>query len=145
MCGNVLIASRPHWGSTSGERPGATEGWIQAVDNVRLRALAAGDAQGNGNVNPFDILALITAQKFNVTGGDTTWAEGDFNQDGVFNPFDLLAMISSLDGEFPKTFAADASASGQAGGDISAVPEPGSFSLCVFGILGLLVYHWRKR
>ena len=42
----------------NGDHGDADGGWIQAVDNVRIRALAAGDAQGDGDVDPFDLAVL---------------------------------------------------------------------------------------
>ena len=81
-----------------------TFGWTPAVDNVRLRALAAGDTDANGAVDSSDIVALVVADKFAKGPGDVSWAQGDFNGDDEFGSGDLIAVLVGLDGEFPKTF-----------------------------------------
>lgn len=84
---------------------GADEGWITAVDNVRIRALAAGDAQGDGDVDPFDLTVLLGANTFGKGNVDATWQQGDFDNDGDFDATDVIAILQALAGEFPKTFA----------------------------------------
>jgi len=78
-----------------------TFGWTPSVDNVRLRALAPGDADANGTVDMDDLLTLLAANKFNQGIDDVTWAQGDFNADDQFNTGDLLAMLAFLSGQFP--------------------------------------------
>ena len=43
----------------------ADKGWISAIDNVRLRALAPGDPDANGVVEVKNLLQLLGGQKYN--------------------------------------------------------------------------------
>ena len=72
------------------------KGWISAIDNFQLRALAPGDADGNGIVAVQDLVLLLQGNQFNSGPNDVTWAQGDFNGDDQFNIFDLVATLSFL-------------------------------------------------
>jgi len=107
------------------------DGWISAVDNVRLRALAPGDADANGIVDVDDLLTLLAANKFNQGVADVTWAQGDFNADDQFNTSDLLAMLAFLSGQFPSDpYASEAS---DAVADVIVNSETGEVTIDLAG------------
>lgn len=85
-------------------------------------ALLAGDANGDGTVNPTDLAALT----LNWLGTDKVWTEGDFNFDGNVNPTDLadltLNWLQSLPSSPAPVFA----------------PEPGSIALLALGGAAIL-------
>ncbi|MEA2062160.1 MAG: cohesin domain-containing protein [Gemmatimonadota bacterium] len=61
---------------------------------ITAAAVIPGDANGDGNVNIFDLLGLLQ-----VLSGSAEPAHGsDANEDGVVNIFDLLALLSLLTG-----------------------------------------------
>jgi len=110
------------------------KGWISAVDNVRLRALAPGDADANGIVDVDDLLTLLAANKFNQGVDGVTWAQGDFNADDQFNTGDLLAMLSFLSGQFPSDpYASEAGAAVDAVADVIVNSETGEVTVNLAG------------
>jgi len=109
-------------------------GWTPAVDNVRLRALAPGDADANGVVDVADLLQLLGGQKFNKGVDGVTWAQGDFNADDQFNTGDLLAMLSFLSGTFPSDpYASEAGGASDAVADIIVNSETGEVTVDLAG------------
>jgi len=109
-------------------------GWISAVDNVRLRALAPGDADANGVVDVADLLQLLGGQKFNKGVDGVTWEQGDFNADDQFNTGDLLAMLSFLSGTFPSDpYASEAGGASDAVADIIVNSETGEVTVDLAG------------
>jgi len=117
---------------------GATDddanGWMPAIDNVRLRALAPGDADANGVVDVADLLQLLGGQKFNQGVDGVTWEQGDFNADDQFNTGDLLAMLSFLSGTFPSDpYASEAGGASDAVADIIVNSETGEVTVDLAG------------
>jgi len=113
---------------------GDANGWISAVDNVRLRALAPGDADANGVVDVADLLTLLGGQKFNQGVDGVTWEQGDFNADDQFNTGDLLAMLSFLSGTFPSDpYASEAGGASDAVADIIVNSETGEVTVDLAG------------
>jgi len=109
-------------------------GWIAAIDNVRFRALAPGDADANGVVDVADLLQLLGGQKFNQGVADVTWEQGDFNADDQFNTGDLLAMLSFLSGTFPSDpYASEAGGASDAVADIIVNSETGEVTVDLAG------------
>ena len=62
-----------------------------AGGTLTISEFAEGDVSGDGNVNIFDLLALLGALK-----GETTTGPSDVNGDGNLNIFDLLALLQLL-------------------------------------------------
>jgi len=109
-------------------------GWFSAVDNVRFRALAPGDADANGVVDVADLLQLLGGQKFNQGVDGVTWEQGDFNADDQFNTGDLLAMLSFLSGTFPSDpYASEAGGANDAVADIIVNSETGEVTVDLAG------------
>jgi len=126
----VLIKFDANWGGDDN----ADGGWITAIDNVRLRALAPGDADANGVVDVADLLTLLGGQKFNQGVADVTWAQGDFNADDQFDTGDLLAMLSFLSGTFPSDpYASEAGASNDAVADVIVNSATGEVTVDLAG------------
>jgi hypothetical protein len=94
-------------------------GYALAADGSAIVAFAAaGDADMNGEVNVFDLVAINGSAAYG-SGRASVWSTGDFNYDGVTNVFDLVATSGT------NTF-------GRGGyrpapvlvGGVAAVPEP---------------------
>ena len=120
-----------NWNGTTDDGP---NGWISAVDNVRLRALAPGDADASGTVDVADLLQLLGGQKFNQGVDGVTWEQGDFNADDQFDTGDLLAMLSFLSGTFPsEPYASEAGASSDAVADVIVNSETGEVTVDLAG------------
>jgi hypothetical protein len=130
-----LIAGRNGgaWNGTAGIMTSAAAGGTRAVGYVinpngsaRVSFAAAGDVDLGGTVDVFDLVAINSGGAYG-SGGTSNWSKGDFNYDGVTNVFDLVAINGGgaygRGNYFP---AAPAAAGGLA---VTAVPEPGSFSL----------------
>jgi hypothetical protein len=80
---------------------------IRAIRDDSLEATvflpAPGDADGNRDVNGFDIQAILSANKFGKPL-PAIWTEGDFTGDGFVNGFDIQAILSAnLLGKGPYT------------------------------------------
>jgi len=113
---------------------GGPNGWFSAVDNVRFRALAPGDADANGVVDVADLLTLLGGQKFNQGVDGVTWEQGDFNADDQFNTGDLLAMLAFLSGTFPSNpYASEASGASDAVADVIVNSETGEVTVDLAG------------
>jgi len=111
-----------------------TFGWTPSVDNVRLRALAPGDADANGVVDTDDLLTLLAANKFNQGVDGVTWAQGDFNADDQFNTGDLLTMLAFLSGQFPSDpYASEAGSLIDAVADVIVNSETGEVTVDLAG------------
>jgi hypothetical protein len=91
-----------------------------------------GDFNLDGVVNSLDY-AIWAGNVF--TG--STWQQGDANGDGVVNGLDRDLWYSHLG--LPPLAAALPAAG------VTPVPEPGTLALLVAGLIGLLVYAWRRR
>jgi len=118
----------------NGATDGGANGWMSAIDNVRLRALAPGDADANGVVDVADLLQLLGGQKFNQGVDGVTWEQGDFNADDQFNTSDLLSMLSFLSGTFPSApYASAAGASSDAVADVIVNSETGEVTVDLAG------------
>jgi len=127
----VQINFNSNWNGATGD---GANGWFSAVDNVRLRALAPGDADANGVVDVADLLQLLGAQKFNQGIDGVTWEQGDFNADDQFNTGDLLAMLSFLSGTFPSDpYASEAGGASDAVADIIVNSETGEVTVDLAG------------
>jgi len=127
----VQINFNSNW---NGATDSGANGWFSAVDNVRLRALAPGDADANGVVDVADLLQLLGGQKFNQGVDGVTWEQGDFNADDQFNTGDLLAMLSFLSGTFPSDpYASEAGGANDAVADIIVNSETGEVTVDLAG------------
>ncbi len=103
-----------------------------ATDQVKVMATYPGDFNLDGVVNSLDY-AIWAGNVF--TG--STWQQGDANGDGVVNGLDRDLWYSHLG--LPPLAAALPAAG------VTPVPEPGTLALLVAGLIGLLVYAWRRR
>jgi autotransporter-associated beta strand protein len=59
--------------------------------SAKVTFAAPGDADLNGKVDVFDLVAINTSSRFG-RGTQATWNQGDFNYDGVANVFDLVKV-----------------------------------------------------
>ena len=73
---------------------GANLGYVYGLDNFEFRVVAAGDANGDGEFNQLDIIAVLQTDKY-LTGEPATFAEGDFTGDGVFDQNDVVAALQT--------------------------------------------------
>jgi len=127
----VQVNFNSNWNGTTDD---GANGWFSAVDNVRLRALAPGDADANGVVDVADLLTLLGGQKFNKGVDGVTWEQGDFNADDQFNTGDLLSMLAFLSGQFPSDpYASEAGAIGDTVADVIVNSETGEVTVDLAG------------
>jgi len=113
---------------------GNTADTIVGLDNVVVRAVAPGDADGNGVVDVADLLTLLGGQKFNQGVSNVTWGQGDFNGDDQFNTVDLLTMLSFLRGQFPSApYASEAGGSSDSVADVIVNSETGEITVDLAG------------
>ena len=77
-----------------GQNLEAGVGYIWGLDNVQLQFLAAGDANGDGRVDPLDIVSAAQADTY-LTGQRATWSQGDWTGDGLFDQADIVAVLQS--------------------------------------------------
>lgn len=81
----------------------APSGWIFGLDNVALRTLTHGDANGDGRVDAADLNMLA----LNWRSTDKTWALGDFTGDGLVNAADLNLLALNWQSGVEAQAAAD--------------------------------------
>jgi len=106
--------------------------------DVGLFQAAAGDVDGNREINNSDLQQILGANSFNHPG-DWGWPQGDFNCDGLVNNTDLqLILATGLFGTGPYAASAD----GMPDGSPISVPEPGTLLMLACGLIGL---WWRRR
>jgi hypothetical protein len=91
-----------------------------AIDNVRLIALAPGDANGDLTIDVVDLGILATY--YGITTG-AKWQGGDFNGDGKVDVIDLGLLASA----YGTTYA-----------DSTVIPEPMSLMLLSIGATAVL-------
>jgi Dockerin type I domain/PEP-CTERM motif len=103
----------------------ATLGHTNAGDVVYTDVLA-GDANGDGTVNIFDI--NLISSNWNTAG-----PAGDANYDGAVNIFDVNYVSAHWNNTLP------------GGGSATAVPEPASYVLLSLGALAALARFPRRR
>jgi len=94
-------------------------GYAVAADGSAIVAFAAaGDADMNGEVNVFDLVAINGSAAYG-SGAASVWSTGDFKYDSVTNVFDLVATSGTNTfgrGNYRPASAPD--------GGAAAVPEP---------------------
>jgi hypothetical protein len=91
-----------------------------------------GDADLNGEFKSDDFVLVFQAGKYR-TGEYAGWAEGDWNGDGIFDSSDFaIAFIESC---------YEGMDCGYLSPSLVAVPEPGTWLLCLMGMTLL----WRRR
>ena len=96
------------------------EMWVNELANTYM-----GDSNFDGQFNSSDFVTVFGAAKYE-SGQAATWGEGDWNGDGLFNSTDFVAAFSG--GGYEK---------GERAGGLQTVPEPSSFALILFGMIGL--------
>ena len=101
--------------------------WMTSASELALD----GDADRNGTVNGGDL--NIVLENYNRTGMD--WSHGDFNGDGTVNGGDLNAVLAN----YNKSLSVSGSSV------VAAVPEPSGFWLAMTGLMGSLLWTWRKH
>ncbi len=86
------------WNGTAGitsaaaATPGRAIGSAPAADGgIVVAATAVGDADLDGRVNVFDLVAIAAAGR-SGSGREATWSQGDFDYDGLATTFDLIAI-----------------------------------------------------
>ena len=109
-------------GATLGGTP------FEGADSIRL--LPPGDANNDQIVNAADY--TIWASGFGTPSPDLS--DGDFNEDHKVDASDYTMWANNV--------GTDLSAPGSAA---TAVPEPSTFVLSAFGLIGLLAYRWQRR
>ena len=84
-----------------------------------------GDANLDGEFNSLDIVSLLQAGEYeDGLWRNSTWSTGDWNADGEFDRADLiLALQDGGYGQGPRAALA------------AAVPEPGTWTLAVIGLV----------
>jgi outer membrane protein assembly factor BamB len=117
--------------------------------------LRAGDADQNLQFDQLDLVKVQVAAKY-LTGQPATWGEGDWDSapggergnppqgNGKFDQFDIIAAQQAgiyLTGPYGPLEQTGQ----QGGGQTSAVPEPSSVLLALFGLAGLLTSLRARR
>ncbi len=103
---------------------------------VNLFQAAAGDTNGDRQVNNTDLQEILGAGSFG-TGDGWGWAQGDFNGDLAVNNGDLQLILAT------GFFGAGPYAAVAAEGGAVVVPEPAAPLLLLSG--GALLLWWRRR
>jgi hypothetical protein len=122
--------------------------FLQSVDyagtttDVHVRQAAAGDTNGDGEVDNTDLQLILAGNKFdNTASGPADWTLGDFNGDAEVTNADLqLILRTGFFGTGPYTAAAPDALDG----GLAVVPEPGTLVLLACGLIGLSLW-WRRR
>jgi hypothetical protein len=127
--GDSGIFSQVCGGGGNSELPPNVPGMLTSMPATILRHVLVGDANLDGTVNISDLSKVLT----NYDKTDMQWADGDFNNDGTVNIADLSNVLTNYD----KTAAAAAGP--------TAVPEPGTLSLCSAMLASLLALVGRRR
>jgi len=108
---------------------------------VEVFQAAAGDVDGDREINNADLQQILGANSFN-NPGQWNWTQGDFDGDTDVDNADLqMILATGLFGSGP--YAADARDGCDCGQVV--VPEQGTLLLAAMGILSLLSAGWRKR
>ncbi len=103
---------------------GDVEIWVRD-----LRKTWVGDANVDGEFNTKDLVDVLTIGKYE-TGAFAVWSEGDWDADGKFGTSDFVAAL--IDGGYDL---------GERN-DVTAVPEPGAWVLC---LVASVLYLWGTR
>ena len=86
------------WPDESGQLPIS---WIAAAPSPGVTAFAGprlpGDANGDGQMDPLDIVQVLQAGKY-LADEAATWGEGDWTGDGRFDPRDIVWALQKGDG-----------------------------------------------
>ena len=110
---------------------------IHSFEDLGYTVLA-GDANYDGTINGADLNIVLA--NYNKTGMD--WAHGDFNGDGTVDGTDLNSLLANYNQNtgLYGTF-------GPSGGSslTLAVPEPGTLSALVLGVVSVLAWAARRK
>ena len=109
---------------------GTLNGETQAFLLTPTPWLHPGDANGDGRVDINDLTIVLA--HYGQTG--ESWSTGEFTGSGTVDINDLTIVLANY----------GYSTSGS-GASLAAVPEPGALAMLGAGLVGLLVWAWRKR
>jgi autotransporter-associated beta strand protein len=135
---------------------GSTFGGQSPVDgDILVKYTYYGDANLDGTVNSVDYTRLDAAYladaaylKNNPKGANqplTGWYNGDFNYDGSVNGSDYTLIDNAYINQGSQISSQIASVTSQIAAPSSAVPEPGTASLALLAVAGLLGRRSRGR
>jgi hypothetical protein len=103
---------------------------FEYMPSVILQPILAGDANGDGKVDINDLTIVLA--HYGQTG--MTWSQGEFTGDGTVDINDLTIVLAHYGQSL-----------GASGASIAAVPEPGSLTALLGGLMALVAYAgWPK-
>jgi hypothetical protein len=123
---------------TTAATTGLTLGCLDdpSTHTVTVMATYPGDFNLDGVVDSLDKSVWFS----NAFTTGATWQQGDANRDGVVDGLDRDLWSANAGLTAPTSGMSPPSSSA-----MSPVPEPGQLALLAAGLIGLLLYNWRRK